>query len=653
MTLLPDLCALALVLIAPFREGGREPLALLFLHLFAVAFAVTACRRAGFPALCDLPRAPIALAIGALGLASISALRADYALAAWLGFVDLVVAALVLVGAIVSGGHPLRAERVRTAVVIAALLQAVLVFARYRSGGVMAAGASFLNPNHLAAFLNIGIALAVTAAENAVRGRHGTPGSGPPGSRRVAIVWGAAAVTLLAASLLIGSRGAALGLLAMIALFLVLRLGSWPRAVRVVALGLLAMVVVAGAARIAQRFSTTEDPFRYHRLAIWRAAIGMILDRPVLGHGPGMFPHLAPARNFPFEEGPLRFERGFDGAHAAPLTLAAEIGLPAALLAFAAVACVVTALVRRRDGMPPGPVELGAGLALVALVLHGCVEDLQRRPALVLIPALVAGTALGSRLRRPNAVTAVPGAGRWPVSARALAGVAIVYGVGLGIVQPWIAHHEAEAARRAGPAGIERMRRAAWLNRLHPEYRHDLAMAVLNSGPPSPERYAEAYRLIAEARRLKPIDPRFPLLLGRLEALAGDRLFVDPGAAGRATALYLEAIELSPCDPRPRLELARHLADHGDPAGALDQARAALVVEPHFVRARIVEASTLLSLHRNSEAAGARDLLDATLVVLRGFVPQSGYADEIVRDAPETRARIDAELPREPSRSKG
>ena len=239
------------------------------------------------------------------------------------------------------------------------------------------------------------------------------------------------------------------------------------------------------------------------------------------------------------------------------------------------------------------------------------------------------------------------------MSARALAAVAVVYGVGLGIVQPWIAHHEAEAARRAGPAGIERMRRAAWLKPLHPDYPQDLAMAILNSGPPSPERYAEAYRLIAQARRLKPIDPRFPLFLGRLEALAGDRLFVDPGAAGRATALYLEAIELAPCDPRPRLEFAHHLADHGDPTGALDQVRAALVVEPHFVRARIVEASTLLSLQRNAEAAESRDLLDTTLEALRGFVPQSGYADEIVRDAPEARARIEAQLSREPMRSKG
>ena len=40
MTLLPDLCILAIVLIAPFREGGREPLALMILHLIVVVFVV-------------------------------------------------------------------------------------------------------------------------------------------------------------------------------------------------------------------------------------------------------------------------------------------------------------------------------------------------------------------------------------------------------------------------------------------------------------------------------------------------------------------------------------------------------------------------------------------------------------------------------------
>jgi len=641
MTLLPDLCILAIVLIAPFREGGREPLALMILHLIVVVFVVGSFWRQGLPR--PLPRATIGPAAAALGLAAVAAWRADYPFAAWIGLVDLAVVMAVFLAAMTRGGLPGRARTIRTAVVVAALLQAVLVFVRFRSGGAMAAGVSFLNPNHLAAFLNIGLALALPAAVEAAERWRGAAGPRRSATGRAAIAWGSAILVLLTAALLLGSRGAAVGLLAMCGAFLATRWKTWARPARAAALGILVCLLLAGAARIVLRFSANEDPYRYHRLAIWRAATGMIAERPLFGFGTGMFPHLAPARNFPVDAGPLRYERGFDGAHAAPLTLAVEVGLPAAALAIAAVIGVVTALLRPGAAGPASTAGLGAGLAIVALLAHGGFEDLHRRPALMLIPALQAGTAIGARQRRTLAVARAGFAG-WPAAGRAFVVVAIVYGAGLGIVLPWLAHHEAEAARRAGSEGIERMRRAARLNPLHPEYRHDLAMAVLNSGPPTPERYAASYRLLAEARRLKPIDPRFPLLLGRLEALAGDRLFHDGGAVERATTLYREAIRLAPHDPRPRLELAHHLLEADDAPAALREIRAALVVEPHFVRARILEASTLIRMGRSAEAARARALLDATFEVLRGFQPGSGYAREIVEDSPEARARLDALL---------
>jgi O-antigen ligase len=642
MSLLPDLCLVAIVLIAPFREGGREPVALLMLHLIAALLVVGSFWIRGLPR--PLPRATVVPAAAALGLAAVSAWRADYPFAAWLGFVDLAVVLLVFAAALVRGRRPGRASLVRAAVVAAALGQALLVFVRYRSGGVMAAGASFLNPNHLAAFLNIAIAIALAAVVDA-RAR----GSAPAAARRAVGGWAAVVATLLAAVLLLGSRGALLGLLAMTGLFLLLRWRSWGRAWRVAACALVGCMAVAGAARIVLRFAAADDPFRYHRVAIWRAAIGMIADRPLTGFGPGMFPHLASARNFPIDTGPLRYERRFDGAHAAPLTLAAEIGLPAAALALAAAIGVIVALLSRRAGGPAaGPAATGVALAIAGLVAQGCVEDLHRRPALVLVPALLAGTALGARrrddedpARPPEGAPAGAGIRGWPAAGRAAAIVAVVYGVGLGVVLPWIAHQEAEAARRSGPAGIDRMRRAARLAPLQPEYRHDLAMAAINSGPPTAEAYAEAWRLIAEARRLKPIDPRFPLLLGRLETIAGNRLFHDRGAPGRAVALYREAIALSPHDPRPRLELGHYLIETDDLPGALAEARAALEVEPHFVRARILEASVLARLGRGAEAAAARAALEATLGVVRGFNPGSGYGREIVQDAPESRARLD------------
>jgi tetratricopeptide (TPR) repeat protein len=194
------------------------------------------------------------------------------------------------------------------------------------------------------------------------------------------------------------------------------------------------------------------------------------------------------------------------------------------------------------------------------------------------------------------------------------------------------------------------MRLAARLNPLHPGYRHDLAMAHLNSGPLDATRYAGAYLLLEEARRRDPVDPRYPLLMARLEAIAGDRLFGDPAAIEHATRLYREAAALAPLDPRPRLELARHLHARR-PEEALAVLREALGLEPHYLRARLLEARVLFDLGRRDEARAAWQRAEASRVMLAALAPASGYAAELATDLPEFRARLRADL--EPSRQSG
>jgi len=170
------------------------------------------------------------------------------------------------------------------------------------------------------------------------------------------------------------------------------------------------------------------------------------------------------------------------------------------------------------------------------------------------------------------------------------------------------------------------MVRAAALNPLHPDFRNDLAMAILNSGPLTPQGYARAATELLAARRLKPIDYRFPLHLARLEARFAARLFDDTKARERAAALYREAVRLAPLDPRPRLELAGHLIDMRLPGEALREAQQALVLEPSFVRARVLEASILLDMGRRSEARISLQKAEATLLALAAYVPDSSYA---------------------------
>jgi O-antigen ligase len=632
------LLAGAIVLCAPFGEGGRAPLSLLLLQTLAILFILVAGLRAARPALpgtAQLGTRTVAIAISAgLGLACMSASRAAYPLAAGLGVTDLLAAGGLFLAALavrVRAGDPIL---LRNVLVASTSIQSLLAMVRYAKGGVAAAGSEFLNPNHLAAFLNLGLLACVAAAED----RAATPG------RRGRILWAAAGALHLMAVLLLASRGAFLGLAAAGAVWIAARWSAWPTRRRAaVTAGTLALVLL-GAALVTLRFARDHDPFRYHRLAIWSASLEMVRDSPWIGHGPGMFPHVSSRYNFPVDQGPVRYGRTFTGAHSALLTLAAEDGVLFAACALVAGVLAVVLLARQARRGDPGAVALGGALGIFALLAQGLVEDLQTRPALVLVPALLAGILLGSR-RRVAVDEAAPGGRANPrrprpaatTAAAALLAAAVFLGVAL---LPYLADHEASAARVSGRAGLPRMERAARLNPWHPEYHHDLAMAAINSDTPAADRYAEASLQLREAARLKPSDYRFPLLRARLEDRIGGPVIGDRSAPVRATALYEEAARLSPLDPRPLLELAAHLASQGRFDDAVRATTRALEIEPNFLRARILQVWILKRLGRAPEAERAVRSLRDTIKVLAEYTPDSTYARDLVADAPGEREQF-------------
>ncbi len=630
------LLACAIVLVAPFGEGGRTPLSLLLLQTLVILFVVSAGLR---PARPPLPgtggsgtRTISILVMVALGLACLSASRAAYPLAAGLGLIDLLAAGGLFLAALTVRAQAGDCIVLRNCLVASTSFQSLLAIVRYAQGGVAAAGSEFLNRNHLAAFLNLGLLVCLAAAED----RAATPG------RRGWIPWVLAGGGHLVAILLLASRGAMLGLAVAGACGIAMRWKSWTDRRRVaVAAGGLAILLL-GVALLTLRFARDHDPFQYHRLAIWRASLGMVRDNPWMGQGPGMFPHVSPRYNFPADQGPVRYGRTFAGAHSAPLTLAGEDGAPFAACALASGVLMVALLLRRSRRGDPGAAALGGGLGILALLAHGLVEDLQTRPALVLVTALLAGVVLA---RRPAALDdAVPGEMAGPVRLRpatrasliALASVVLLGGVFL----PYLADHEAATARASGAAGLARMERAARLNPLHPEYHHDLAMAALNSSAPATQRYAEASLHLREAARLDPIDYRFPLLMARLEDRIGGPQLGDASAAGRGTALYEEAARLAPLDPRPLLELAAHLVSLDRFEEAVECVTRAVEIEPNFLRARILQASILKRLGRAREAERAIRALQDTLRALADYTPDSSYARDLVADAPAERESI-------------
>jgi len=639
----------AIVLFAPSQQGGRTPVGLLVLHMLAILWVLCASSAGALrpwrpPDPTHDPLLPFVLLAGATLLAvCFSALRAAYPLAAGLGAWDIVVPCALFVAAACRPGRDDDLIRLRAVLVASTSAQAVLALCRYAEGGAEAAGESFLNPNHLAAFLNLGLFPCLTAA-------------GAPGARRGArLLWGAAAVVNLAALAVLESRGAFLALITVLLVFGARRFSAWTPRARIAAACLVLLCGLIAFVALGHRFARSGDPYRYHRLSIWRASSRVVAERPILGHGPGMFPHVAPKHNFPAGPGPVFYGRSFTGAHCAYLTLAAEIGLPAVLCLAAAGFGLVVLFLRRGDRTAVGAAVAGSGLGLLALLVQGGVEDLQERPALTLVPALLAGIAFAAVRRRREATTSAgravdagPAIGRTQTGwsrpragwAAAVAGAAAVYLMTIAVLLPYLADREARAALRLGRAGLHRMERAAALNPLQPEYRHDLAMAILNSGPLTADGFAEAEDDLLEARRLKPIDYRFPLLLARLKARFASRLFDDRTAAESAAVLYREAARLAPLNPLPRLELAGELVELQRPEEALAVIREALRLEPNFLRARILEASILLDMGHEDEARVSLAAAVATAAALADYAPDSGYAREITLDAKSERDRL-------------
>lgn len=156
------------------------------------------------------------------------------------------------------------------------------------------------------------------------------------------------------------------------------------------------------------------------RPSIWREATSLIAERPLTGFGPGSFP-TASARAkgpdiWPTVRRPLgrwRLQPGADHAHNTPLTIGAELGLPAMgfLLALTGgVALLIVRVLRRR---PSGAVAMGATAgagALATFVGHGLVDFTLRNPVILTTLALFVGLVLAcERLsaRVPGVATSV------------------------------------------------------------------------------------------------------------------------------------------------------------------------------------------------------------------------------------------------------
>src|SRR5206468_1039803 len=180
-----------------------------------------------------------------------------------------------------------------------------------------------LNPNYFGTFMLVGLAASLAVAV------FGTT-----------LVWRVAAAGI-GALLLFGivqtaSRGAALAV-AGIAVVAAVRAGSRiPRYVWLAA-GLLGLIVIViSSPLLVQKFVDRgeTDPYNYARTLVWKSALQVTAQHPLLGIGLGEYFNVSKRFAFPVEGVVARYLKRAQIAHSEYLQYAAENGIPSTVLLF-------------------------------------------------------------------------------------------------------------------------------------------------------------------------------------------------------------------------------------------------------------------------------------------------------------------------------
>jgi len=603
----------ALLCLATLGQGGAEPTSQLVWHAGVLALVLVELLRGPDTA----PRSrPAWLPLVFLGLyalvAWVGAFLAPYGFAAWLFLLDLGSFAVVVWLAARRG--PALLSRLTLPLLAAASIQSVWFLIQRFALDQMRPAGTFLNPNHLAAWL---VAILLLAWSGPLLQRR-LEASG----RWVLPVLSAPALVALA---LIGSRGAILGLFSGCCALLVLAWHGltrpWRR--RLIVVGILVVLVPVVGVAVRQRHA---DPFRYQRVSIWRASLRVVADQPWSGSGPRQFPYVSRSYQFADGDGPLQFDRGFRSTHSDWFRVPSELGWPGAAAVAALAAAIAFEVFRRRKTL--SPTKCGAVAALTALVAQSSVENLSTRPAVYLLAAALIGPLIARRER-----SVVP----WPGAARALTGAVLVLVFAVGDVAPYLAWRDVRGLPEGRLDHIQaaRLSRALHRNPVHPEYWRRWGSHLAGNGWDwNRQAYHEAREAAERAVRLNPTDAMNHRALARIEAVACETLFGDVATRRRASNSYGLAEELDPYNPFIPLERAGFLLDTGDAQGAMDAARRALELEPESISPRLLLAAAVLALEGNAGRDRAQELLDEAHEQAARWGTWEGtgpHADELLR----------------------
>ncbi len=632
---LPERILLLLLLFSPWLEGGATPGALVILHTGLLLLALAALRDSRRSGSLEVHLTWTHLAYaGFVAIGGLSFLGASYFYGSFDTWWDQCVALILMLSLAIVRPSPRFRNAVPAALAGLGVAQAIpVLITRVTEGAALSP--SFLNPNHLATWLNVA---ALVAMERA--GWLGYPRPGLSRSERSA--WIASIVICLSGTVAVGSRGAILALIAILGIIAWRRWRLSPRLARSLAAATL-IVAAAGALSVGHRFSTRIDPYRYDRPKLWRTALMTWAEAPLLGHGPGMYEHRAPRHNFPQDRVAFRYSKEPRSAHSQPLQILAEEGL-AGLAALGLLVAVALAELAAASGS--GDARAGSAraalMACSAVGIHSLVEMPFQAPAIPL--ALITLVWLALAPGRPGegaaglAAAWIPRAG--PLRGRLAIGLGVLSAAAslwmVAVAGPFLSYAAARYAEAPGRPPIRIDLAARISERLNPwqpflGYRRAEA-ALSRAATLSPPLFANASESLERTIRLEPEDrSAWALLASLYRRAAVDFPGAGPGAWAAAGRYHDAAIARAPLDARLRLDRATFLLGSGRAEEALADCEEAIRLEPRSPMARHLRAEALAALGRGREAAAALEDLDRVAGLMKGYEALNGYERSLLR----------------------
>jgi O-antigen ligase len=436
-------------------------------------------------------------------------------------------------------------------------------------------GFSHNNANYFATFLLIGLGVTMGAAAF---------GASVPWR----IAAGAAAALTLFGIMKTSSRGATVAVIAMCTVAAVRARARVPRQLWLVAALGVVLIAVISSPYLIQKFTDRGevDPYNYARTGIWLSSLRLIAHNPVLGVGFGQFLHISKRYTLPVEGTVARYLKRAQMAHNEYLQHIGELGIPAAVLLFSLLGCLLYVVFKRAHTVWPEYrcFHEAALLTATGIAVHALVDNCWT------IPVTTSGLIVLA-LSDPLPLVKVEQRVRHRTWQLALAGafVAIVYI--LSIAAPALALYYNDLGHQAYDRNdfvtAERFHLAALgIVPNHPLFLDNLGMVYLEESTErrDPSRLESARQYFARAIDANPraLEPHIHMETVLIRLLSGDPAH-DRHIYQDIVRFNTQLLEIDPFLPFACKNLASAYYNLGEMDRAIKELNKAIGYEPNYV----------------------------------------------------------------------